>query len=245
VEQPRLSLDQPSFSGALDSRDVHDAQVLSWEHSIGLAKSTIVAGHSGASNDVSFGNFDIAVRDQLRQLRVLVERPLSPLVGVTVGGELMDRAARFSGRIPSTDYAREPGAPTEVVRSRIDDRTVAAFVESDWTPSLNARAIVGLRADHSRLTAQTTLDPRASFAFQFAPRVAATAAWGLYHQVPDPDMHDPDFGGADLSSMRAEHRILGVQLGADQALLRAEPGLRPAARRALPEALPRPRPVYA
>jgi hypothetical protein len=228
-----VSLDEPSFSGALDSRDVHDAQVLTWEHSIGLTKSTVVAGHSGARNDVSFGNFDVTVHDRLQQLRVFVERPLSPLLGVTVGGELMDRAARFSGRIPSSDFARKPGAATEVVRSTIDDRTVSAFVETDWTPALAMRAILGLRADRSRLTAQTTYDPRASFALRVAPATTVTAAWGLYHQVPDPQMHDPDFG-AELGSMRAEHRILGVQFGKP-----------PCCAPALPQALPRSRPVHA
>jgi hypothetical protein len=84
------------------------------------------------------------------------------------------------------------------------------------------RAIVGGRADHSRLTAQPTFDPRASFALRVTPVTTMTAAWGMYHQVPDPEMHDPDFGGADLGSMRAEHRILGVQLGGEAALLRVE-----------------------
>ncbi|MFN2564444.1 MAG: hypothetical protein ABR499_05460, partial [Gemmatimonadaceae bacterium] len=44
--------------------------------------------------------------------------------------------------------------------------------------------------------------------------VTLTAAWGIYHQVPDPMFFDADFGGEPLlPPARATHAVVGAQLG--------------------------------
>src|SRR4030095_8121524 len=50
-----------------------------------------------------------------------------------------------------------------------------------------------------------------------------TAAWGVYHQVPDPLYFDDSLAaGLALESMRARQRILGAQIGGDTRMLRVE-----------------------
>ena len=53
--------------------------------------------------------------------------------------------------------------------------------------------------------------------------VTVTAAWGLYHQVPDPLYFDDSLAqGARLDPMRAEQRILGAQVGDGDRMARLE-----------------------
>jgi vitamin B12 transporter len=170
---------------------------------------------------VRYGGLDVETDDRLRQLRALAElRPLTRL-GVTAGLELMERDAAFTGRAPRASHDDRPDAPFDPIRADIDDTRRAAFLETDWMLRDNVRAIVGMRADRGRRTGENTLDPRASLAYRIGTGLTLTAAWGIYHQVPAPQLHDPDFGGAELGSMRAEHRVVGLQAGeaADGGLL--------------------------
>jgi vitamin B12 transporter len=212
-------LDQPSFDGALDSEGVHDAYVLSWQHGIRSGRVRAVAASAGATNQLSFGTFDLRTRDRLRQLRTEIEWPLALAVGVTAGLELREQNSSMRGQSPTHAYDPGPGAPTRVIRAEIDDTHISAYFESDWTPSARLRVIAGLRSDRSELAEQATADPRLSVAYRVAPSLTLTAAWGIYHQVPAPELYDRALETTVLPPMRAEHRILGAQLGAEQALL--------------------------
>ena len=215
-------LEEPAFAGALESNAHHDAHVVSWEHNTTFVRLSATGGLAGSENDVSFGAFNLTIRDRLRQLRAQAQFTVTPLLGLTLGGEAVKRISSFEGRTPAQSFDNGPDAPTQVIGAELDDARYALFVESDWTPLDRLRAIVGLRGDRSRLTAETTLDPRASLAIRVTDNATFTAAWGIYHQVPAPSLHDPDFGGANLGSMRAEHRIIGLQIGEGAAQFRLE-----------------------
>ena len=215
-------LDEPSFSDALNAHSLHDAQILSWEHALGGARFSAVAAAAGAHNTLSFGSFELDIDDRLRQLRAQLSWPLSSHLGIALGAERVNRKAGFTGRVPEQSHDGGVGAPTTVIRSAIEDDRTAAFLEADWTLLSDLRLIAGLRSDGADLTGQRTWDPRASLALRLADHATVTGAWGIYHQVPAPGLHDPDFGGADLEAMRAEHRIIGLQLGNGPLMLRLE-----------------------
>jgi hypothetical protein len=117
----------------------------------------------------------------------------------------------------------KPGARKTVIASgQAGDRT-AGFVEADWRPLTQARFVAGVRTDRSTLTDERTVDPRLSVAWVAPGGVTLTAAWGVYHQVPDPLYFDDSLAtGAPLASMRAQQRILGAQVGGDGQMLRIE-----------------------
>ncbi len=215
-------LEQPSFSDALDAQAVHGAQVLSWEQALGAARLHAVVAQATAENSLSFGSIDISIEDRLRQLRTFVEWPLSAHLGLSLGAEGVNRRASFEGRRPQQAHDGGAGAPTDVIRASIDDDQRAAFLETDWTPLPDVRAIVGVRSDRSRSTGQQTWDPRASIAVRLSDIATLTGAWGIYHQVPEPALFDNEFGSVDLPSMRAEQRIAGLQVAQGPLLLRVE-----------------------
>jgi vitamin B12 transporter len=131
----------------------------------------------------------------------------------------------LDGSIPDHGYDKAPDARVTVVGSARTGHRIAAFTELDWMPVARTRVITGVRTDHSSLTERTggrTIDPRVSVAYQIAPLITATAAWGVYHQAPDPLFLDETIGDPSLPSMRATHSILGIQAGETGFMARAE-----------------------
>jgi hypothetical protein len=139
------------------------------------------------------------------------------------GGELDRLTSDYRGSIPAVGYDVKPGARATVLASRRSGDRAGAFAELEWRPALGTRVVAGVRTDRSSLTDERTVDPRLSAAWVAPGRVTLTAAWGVYHQIPDPLYFDDSLAaGRSLESMRAEQRILGAQLGASDQIARVE-----------------------
>jgi TonB family protein len=74
------------------------------------------------------------------------------------------------------------------------------------TPRVGPAPSIGF----SRL--ETTIAPRASARLEVTPRVALTAAYGTYHQPPEPEDLSAVFGTPDLGISRATHVSVGESL---------------------------------
>jgi hypothetical protein len=141
---------------------------------------------------------------------------------LSAGIEAERRSASLRGRAPKEQHDQGPNAPVDSIDAGIAGDRSAVFVESDWSPLDNARLIAGMRTDRSEFTGERTYDPRVSVALRVGSHTTLTGAWGRYHQVPEPELFEPSLGAVDLQSMRAVHRVLGVQWERGDALLRAE-----------------------
>lgn len=86
-------------------------------------------------------------------------------------------------------------------------RLDAFLIEGDKrsTPTPNVPPI-----GYSRL--ETAVDPRASARWELTPRVALTAAYGSYHQAPQPEELSTVFGTPALALSRATHITVGESL---------------------------------
>jgi TonB family protein len=86
-------------------------------------------------------------------------------------------------------------------------RVDAFLIEgSRKTPRIGQTPGVGF----SRL--ETSVAPRLSARWQVAPRLALSAAYGTYHQAPEPEDLSPVFGTPDLALSRATHVTVGESL---------------------------------
>jgi TonB family protein len=74
------------------------------------------------------------------------------------------------------------------------------------TPRIGSTPSIGF----SRL--ETAIAPRLSARWEVAPRLALTAAYGTYHQAPEPEDLSPVFGTPDLALSRATHVTVGESL---------------------------------
>jgi vitamin B12 transporter len=196
--------------------------VATWRDVFGAVSPTITLAASHNESLADFGAFRLANITDHTQLFSQVEWATALGVTMRAGGELDRIDAEYDGSIPATGYDVKPGARTTVIASgRTGDRT-AGFLEADWRPFTQARVVAGVRTDRSSLTDETTTDPRLSLAWVVPGGLTLTAAWGVYHQVPDPLYFDDALAVDDLSSMRAQQRILGVQVGGESRMLRVE-----------------------
>jgi outer membrane receptor protein involved in Fe transport len=86
-------------------------------------------------------------------------------------------------------------------------RVDAFLMEGDRKlPRVGAAPPIGL----SRL--ETAVAPRLAARWEVVPRVALTAAYGTYHQAPEPEELSPVFGTPELGLSRATHVTVGESL---------------------------------
>ena len=71
---------------------------------------------------------------------------------------------------------------------------------------------VGLTPEIGFSRLETAFEPRLSARWQIVPRLAFSAAYGAYHQAPEPEDLSPVFGTPDLALARATHVTLGESL---------------------------------
>ena len=95
-----------------------------------------------------------------------------------------------------------------VRRARIAQELAHALHQegSRKTPKVGLTPEIGF----SRL--ETGFEPRLSARWQVVPRLAFSAAYGAYHQAPEPEDLSPVFGTPDLALARATHVTVGESL---------------------------------
>ena len=71
---------------------------------------------------------------------------------------------------------------------------------------------VGLTPEIGFSRLETAFAPRLSARWQVVPRLALSAAYGAYHQAPEPEDLSPVFGTPDLALSRATHVTVGESL---------------------------------
>lgn len=80
----------------------------------------------------------------------------------------------------------------------------------------------GTRAEHESISNEVVLDPRISVIFPLTMHSGISAAWGIYHQFPEPRYYDPFIGNPDLGATQAQHFILGYSFQKENQIFRLE-----------------------
>ena len=200
----------PSYSGVYGSYGQADLLAVSGLDGFGALGLTWGVASSGSSKDEDFGAFGLDRDDRLTQARAKIDVPVRPGLSLAVGAELEHRDADLAGTIPVASFDNAPGAETNAFANRQSGARVGGFAEIELQPLHVLRLLMGVRADRSTFTGHTTVDPRFSATWQPIDHVTVTAAWGVFHQVPDPLLFEPTLGNPSLSAMSARHWIGGL-----------------------------------
>ena len=212
-----LEVADAGFAGTYATTGVSDLAVLRWEDAIGTVSPSVSLSRATLGSAEAYGAFVLDRHWRATRASAQLAWERSALVTVRGGVEAEHLVAPLDGTVPVAADDPGLGARTHVLRSRVRGTRSAYFIESDWRPMERLRVVSGLRSDRSTLTARTTLDPRVSVALGLRPTISLTAAWGIYHQLPDPLHFDPTLGLPDLPSQRATQAVLGVQVGDEEA----------------------------
>jgi hypothetical protein len=216
-----VAVEEASFTGRFSS-DVRPAlAVLTWNDVAGVVSTSVSASRARLDREQGYGAFRLDAQTEHRQVFASAAWEVVPGLTWKIGGEVERTGSEIRGSIPSRDDPR-PGARVTVLDFDRTGNRVGAFTELDWNAGRGWRLIPGVRADRSTLTNRRTFDPRLSIAWRGPAGATFTGAWGLYHQVADPLFYDDSIGIPDLPSMRAEQRVVGVQMGEGPLQLRLE-----------------------
>ncbi|MFN2564237.1 MAG: TonB-dependent receptor domain-containing protein, partial [Gemmatimonadaceae bacterium] len=209
-----VGVDEASFGGTFHVVDEGRIAVATWRDALGPIVPWVSLSTSDHDGRQDFGAFRLGRRMRSTQLAALAEWLASGRVTVRGGGEWERVSATVDGSIPARGDDVAPGARVMLWRSDDAGDRSALFAEADWRLGTRLTATTGVRTDRATLTRRRTADPRLSVSLGLRPGVTLTAAWGIYHQVPDPMFFDADFGGEPLlPPARATHAVVGAQLG--------------------------------
>lgn len=144
-------------------------------------------------------------------------QPFGATHTLVVGAEVSDKTFTYSARaiqfictdfdIDCQDGRRDVVEDSE----RLHILETNLYVADNWqvTPDFNLE--VGLQHSGNTINDEYSLDPRASFAWQWLPQAALIGSVGLYSRTPDIDVVLRSIGNPSLNSLRARHVTLGVE----------------------------------
>ena len=217
-----VRIDDPGYAGIYRSDARTDLVAVSGRDAFGSLGVSWGVATSGSRKDESFGAFRTERGDRLAQARAKVEASVRSGIALAAGVEFEDRAADFAGSVPVASHDNAPDAPRTIFASREAGRRLGGFGEVELQPSNALRLLVGTRADHSTFTGRVTADPRVSATYRPGEHLTLTAAWGVFHQVPDPLLYEPTLGDPTLPAMSARHVIAGATYDDGDHLIRVE-----------------------
>lgn len=216
-----IAVSDPSYSGGYAS-DVRSRMFTGgWNDVFGSFAPTVNVSYSSVRRNEQFGVFDLGTDEGWTQLFTQTTWSPRDEIGIRVGADADWRNSHFVGSIPLSFTDVAPGARRTLFDSPVDGTRSGAFSELDWRALTDFRLIAGARSDYSSLTKTRTVDPRISAAYQRGS-ATFTAAFGNYHQIPDPLYLSSAVGVPGAPSERALQSVIGAQLGDGGDIARVE-----------------------
>ncbi|MEM1057208.1 MAG: TonB-dependent receptor [Bacteroidota bacterium] len=158
------------------------------------------------------GSFALDSRESSQALRHVTRLSLGGVGQVELGAEGTLEQTRYDNLREA--YVAPSGATQPAFEQflSLDRARAGAFASADLRPVPGLTATLGLRADWDDLSGQVYPQPRVSLGYALAPDVTARAAYGIFRQpVPTYLLTQAD-GNRDLSQIRADHIVLGVDV---------------------------------
>ncbi|MEM7352424.1 MAG: TonB-dependent receptor, partial [Acidobacteriota bacterium] len=191
-----VGLETESFQGLLESQDENNGVSLRWRRTLAsCCLATLTASHSDYRQTSAAGRLDIAERERGSRLRFDLDTRAGEWT-LRLGAEWEETRFRFAGQAPERggDLAGLEGVrlwQLDFARQR-----AGAYVELEREFGRFATNL-GFRADHVSRQG-FGFDPR--FAITWTPRPGHRFrfATGIYHQAPEAQLLDQDFGNPDL-----------------------------------------------
>lgn len=171
----------------------------------------------------SAGEVDGDLSAHVFGLREDLTRTVLPSLKLAAGfdGEL--RLDRIDFQVPLPPERRSYGRTTHTLNNFQRDLTdigAGAYLETLWDAHRTLRVVPGLRFDwfHINRVTRTSLDPRLVVRWQRTQGQAFKMGAGLFHQAPQPQEVDTEFGNPDLPLLWADQYHAGIEQQLTRAL---------------------------
>jgi hypothetical protein len=153
-------------------------------------------------------NFNIKSRQDLTQIRQVMEKKLGGLSAVRFGGEYW--------------YANNPGIfsnDNSSYENHLKDHYAAAFAETDIYLTNAAALKIGGRYEYSSIIQKANIAPRISLAYKTGANAQISVAYGVFYQKP---LNNELLFTNSLGYTKATHYIANYQKTANERIFRVE-----------------------
>lgn len=222
----RPDIDSMDLKNAFGVNNLNWYNNISWRENIGKGwKMNIGAGYSTNTDDITqqlqdqnnqpqtfpdkpwlqAKNFVLNSRQELSQVKAVMEKRLFGISTIRFGGEFM----HF---VNNTNFA-------DSFKSHLVDNLTAAFAETDIYVTNDLAAKIGGRFEHSSVLGKANFAPRISLAYKVGIGAQVSAAYGIFYQKPE---NNQLVYSQNLGYTRATHYILTYQKSSNDRIFRAE-----------------------
>jgi TonB family protein len=137
------------------------------------------------------------------------------------GLDLLSRVTRYEALVPLNDDVRNGNdidVPPELTLRGAEELALAYYLDLGIDVSSRLRVVPSLRFDGYNLDGNLrgSFDPRLSARYALGQGWTGKAYVGLFHQPPQPEAFDPQFGNPDIDLERGAHYGLGAEWKPDR-----------------------------
>jgi hypothetical protein len=222
--QVGVPVDEPSFRGNYHGEESNQLYNLQWtqlfEDREWLMENSFSMNRFSKSSNL--GVLDFTERDITYKFRSDWERQFSDVIKFYGGTEAIHKENDFEGIIPREDGILDSDAASYQLDESYNTSRFGAYSEVDLKPGYRWVFNMGIRSDYHELSDEFTVDPRASFRYQFSKKTNLRAAAGIYHQFPQPFQFNQESGSPQLKAQESIHYILGFEHEAELLHFRVE-----------------------
>lgn len=190
-----------------------------------LSKNLIIKANTALSRylrNQHLGVMDLDLEDRFLQTRCELESRIFPDLSLKSGIELYHFKASINGSVPVDKEDVNPSAPFYNVDTDYTSNRSNFFIQANLLTPLGFKIIPGLRLEYESITEKYYTDPRIAIIFPLTLNSAFTAAYGIYHQFPDPQYYDPYVGNPNLFEMESVHKVIGFNYKRENTIFRIE-----------------------
>lgn len=185
-----------------------------------LLQANVAFNHFKRSMRV--GVMDIDIEDRLYQARITGEGELLSGYTIRAGLAFFRNHTLICGTVPQEELDLSSDAPIDFVETKYLSNRAAQFFELEAFTPLGLKIIPGLRGEYESISKKYCVDTRISLVYPLTVHSSITAAFGNFHQYPEPRYYDSYTGNPELVAMKAAHTILGYAYKKENKIFRVE-----------------------
>lgn len=175
-------------------------------------------GYNRFNNLWKIGALDIKKTENVISFRSDAEYQIAGKVKLLGGIEFESRKINYLGKVPYYDYDIRPDAEYTNIDANINGDRAGLYAELQYADLFgikNFSTAAGIRYDRIIQLNAEWADPRISFSYRLSEKSTFRLGAGIFRQMPDPRLLNPNDGNPGLSPMSAEHYIFSYEFTPD------------------------------
>ena len=214
---------EPELLGHSAFDQAYDSQAVSWDvRSASVGHNTLAVGHQRTTSDSSVGAAGYAnylgntlyLREQWRHSLTETHTLLIGASTVSARADLdldIKNPRCGNGDRFQVDDCSLSNAPRLQLKDAFTVNLQELYASDRWHVAPQWTLVGGLRWSHEDYLDEAFTEPRVALEWETTERTVLTAGWGEHHQFPRGEQVIEKFGNPNLSHIRAQHSVLGIE----------------------------------